>query len=290
MHRSASQSTNSVVPEHLIAALHQNPLLRSLIATAAGFAQRITEPLGYAGSVPGHASFIYCVRGSGWCDISGRLRAVHPGDLLLLPPATTSTCRASASDPWTIHWARATGTLLPDYLDALDSGNHLGVLHVGDDPELIRLFNEILRSLQRGNSLADLLRASHALAHLLTVLIAKHQGSSVADRSTTQKIGEAIIYMSEHLDEPVTISTLARLASLSPTYFTGLFKKQTGCAPRDYLHLLRIHRACQLLQNTGLTIKQIASCVGYQDQFHFSRQFKAFQGVSPSQYRGSLQA
>ncbi len=270
-----------------MAALGQNPLLRGLMAAAAGFAQRITEPQACAGPVPGRASFIYCVRGSGWCEISGRLRTVRQGDLLLLPPATTSACRGRASDPWTIHWARATGTLLPDYLDALDCGSHVAVLHAGDGPELVRLFNEILRSLQRGNSLADLLRASHALAHLLAVLIEKHQESFVPDRSTTQKIGEAIIYMSEHLDEPVSITALARLASLSPTYFTGLFKKQTGCAPRDYLHLLRIHRACQLLNSSGLTIKQIASRVGYQDPFHFSRQFKAFQGVSPSQYRGS---
>ena len=50
--------------------------------------------------------------------------------------------------------------------------------------------------------------------------------------------------MSEHLDQP-RVSALAALANLSPAHFTVLFKEQTGCCPRDYLHLLRIHRACQ---------------------------------------------
>jgi AraC-like DNA-binding protein len=48
------------------------------------------------------------------------------------------------------------------------------------------------------------------------------------------------------------------------------FKEQTGCSPRDYLHLLRIHRACQLLRNSPPHVKEIAARLGYQDQFHFS--------------------
>ena len=91
--------------------------------------------------------------------------------------------------------------------------------------------------------------------------------------------------MSEHLDQPMRVSALAALANLSPAHFSALFKEQTGCSPRDYLHLLRIHRACQLLRTTTLNVKEIATRLGYQDQFHFSRQFKAFQGVSPSEYR-----
>ena len=66
---------------------------------------------------------------------------------------------------------------------------------------------------------------------------------------------------------------LAVLANLSPAHFTALFKEQTGCSPRDYLHLLRIHRACQLLRSTTLNVKEIATRLGYQDQFHFSPQY-----------------
>jgi AraC-like DNA-binding protein len=122
---------------------------------------------------------------------------------------------------------------------------------------------------------------------MLAILIEQRSSSSEPDLSTSRKVADAIIFMSEHLHEPVKVSALARLANLSSTYYSGLFKEQTGCAPRDYLHLLRIHRACQLLRETELSIKQIAARVGYQDPFHFSRQFKTFHGVSPTEFRAA---
>ena len=287
MQNLASPSQTVSIPVQAIAGLGQHPLLRGLLAVAAGFEKGASGPLRPAYIGVTQAVFIYCARGSGWCEGSGRLHAVRRGDLLIIPPGATNVCRARASDPWTIHWSSATGALLPDYLGILNCGDWPIVVHVGDDSELVRLFHEILLSLQHGTALLELLRASHALGHLLVVLIEKYHESAVLDTDTTEKVGEAIVYMSEHLDEPMGISALARLANLSPRYFSGLFKQQTGCAPREYLHLLRIHQACQLLNSTGFSIKQIAFKVGYQDPLHFSRQFKAFQGISPTQYRGS---
>jgi len=159
---------------------------------------------------------------------------------------------------------------------------------IGEDLQLARLFNEVLQTLENGFSFLDLLQASHALAHLLAVMI-RHRHEQTRDASDSlQKVAQGIIYMSEHLDQPMRVSALAALANLSPAHFSVLFKEQTGCSPRDYLHLLRIHRACRLLRSSTLNVKEIAARLGYQDQFHFSRQFKAFQGASPSEYRQSL--
>ena len=117
--------------------------------------------------------------------------------------------------------------------------------------------------------------------------IAPRKARTVVNLVRGQKVAEAIIYMSEHLDQPMRVSALAALANLSATHFSVLFKEQTGCSPRDYLHLLRIHSACQLLRTSNLNVKEIAARLGYQDQFHFSRKFKAFSGVPPSLYRAT---
>jgi transcriptional regulator GlxA family with amidase domain len=132
------------------------------------------------------------------------------------------------------------------------------------------------------------MQASHALAYLLACLIQKRQAAVPESTDTVQRAAQAIIYMSEHLDQPLRVAALARLAGLSAAHFGELFKQHTGCSPRDYLHLLRIHQACRLLRDSPLSIKEIAARVGYPDPFHFSRQFKAFQGLSPSEYRENI--
>ena len=281
-----SRCQESALPAPVIAAARDGQaLLRGLLAVAAGFSSRQSGPLRQPPNTADQAWIIYCVQGGGCCSVGNRLEAVRKGDLLVLPPETAFACSAHASTPWTIHWVRAMGGLLHEYLRELTAERGMGVVRIGEDPQLIRLFNDILQSLQRGADFASVLRASHGLAYLLACLIQKRRQTPAQAQDTVQKVAEAIIYMSERAADPLRVTALARLAGLSPAYFSELFKAQTGCSPRAYLHLLRIHRACQLLQTTSLSVKEIASRVGYRDPFHFSRQFKAFEGLSPSQYR-----
>ena len=275
-----------LLPEAVIkAALRDKPLLRGLLAAGAGYFPRAAGHLRRRPRGIGQALFVYCVKGGGWCELAGQLHTVRAGDLLVLPPDVPHTCGAHVSNPWTIHWVQATGDNLREYLNELGVSAQAPLVCMGEDLQLARLFNEVVRTLEQGVSSLNLLHASHALAHLLAVMI-RHRHEHTRDASdSVQKVAEGIIYMSEHLDQPMRVTALAALANLSPAHFSVVFKEQTGCSPRDYLHLLRIHRACQLLRSSTLNVKEIATRLGYQDQFHFSRQFKAFQGVSPSEYR-----
>jgi AraC family transcriptional regulator of arabinose operon len=180
---------------------------------------------------------------------------------------------------------QATGGNLLDYLNELGVSVQAPLVWMGDDLQIARLFNEVSQNLEQGSSFLNLLQASHALAHLLVMMIRHRHEHSRDTSDSVQKVAAGIIYTSEHLDQPMRVSALAALANLSAAHFSVLFKEQTGCSPRDYLHLLRIHRACQLLRSSNLNVKEIATRLGYQDQFHFSRQFKAFQVVPPSEYR-----
>ena len=64
-----------------------------------------------------------------------------------------------------------------------------------------------------------------------------------------------------------------------------LFKETVGMSPRAYITMLRMRHACDLLNNTNLTVKQIGALVGYEDSHFFCKTFKSKIGVSPSLYR-----
>ena len=100
-----------------------------------------------------------------------------------------------------------------------------------------------------------------------------------------QKIGQSIAYMIRHLDVPLRAATLAAEVNLSPSHFFFLFKHYVGSTPIDYFIRLRLRRACQLLENTEMSVKAIAYTLGYEDPFYFSRVFKRINQIAPSRYR-----
>ncbi|MDF2921715.1 MAG: AraC family transcriptional regulator [Paenibacillaceae bacterium] len=68
-------------------------------------------------------------------------------------------------------------------------------------------------------------------------------------------------------------------------YLCQVFKKYAGSSINQYIHQLRIQRAKHLLHHTSLSVKEIASQIGYDDPFYFSRMFKRLEQVSPQQFR-----
>jgi transcriptional regulator GlxA family with amidase domain len=100
-----------------------------------------------------------------------------------------------------------------------------------------------------------------------------------------ERIGRSIAYMVEHLDKPLQVSTLAAQASVSPSHYFALFKRQTGTAPIDFFIRLRMNHAKQLLDSTASSVKEIAATMGYDDPFYFSRVFKSVHQVAPAEYR-----
>lgn len=110
----------------------------------------------------------------------------------------------------------------------------------------------------------------------------EHYGSEAAVR-----IEQSVAYMTQHLDRPLQVATLAARASVSPSHFFALFKRRIGLAPMDYFTRLRMERACRLLETTSLSVKEVAAELGYEDPFYFSRVFKSVNQLAPSDYRAA---
>jgi AraC-like DNA-binding protein len=100
-----------------------------------------------------------------------------------------------------------------------------------------------------------------------------------------RKIRQSILYMLEHLNQPLHVATLAAAVNVSPSHYSALFKRWTGCPPIDFFIHLRMQYACRLFDSTSLNVKEVAAELGYDDPFYFSRTFKAINRIAPSEYR-----
>lgn len=69
-----------------------------------------------------------------------------------------------------------------------------------------------------------------------------------------------------------------------------MFKKRTGYSPLTYFNLMKIRKACELLDTTSMKLNQISFKIGFDDQFYFSRLFTKIMGMSPKAYRAQQKA
>lgn len=102
------------------------------------------------------------------------------------------------------------------------------------------------------------------------------------------QVKEALRYLDEHLHEPVSLREIADHLHLNASYFSVLFKEQTGLTFSEYLTRRRVQRAKELLTGTALSITEIAEKVGYQTSKYFVKVFRDLENMSPGQYRHSV--
>jgi len=274
-----------VLPKWVVANALQRPLLRDLLPTDIGFFPKAAGHLRERIVGADQAIFIYCTHGAGWCELSGRKHWVKSGELLIIPPGASHTYGADEKRPWSIFWVHATGASLKLLLEEFGASVERPLHFLGQDPQLAALFDEVIDILEHGYTLPHLLYASRSLAHLLGLMVWHRQQKWQPDPEPRQNMAQSIAYMKRHLNKPLKVSNLAAMANLSSSHYSALFKRHTGYAPIDYFMRLRLHQACQLLDNTDLNVKEIAAALGYDDPFYFSRIFKALNDISPSEYR-----
>ncbi len=98
-------------------------------------------------------------------------------------------------------------------------------------------------------------------------------------------VERAIRHMKEHLEAPLDLDGIARIAAVSKFHFVRMFDEITGTTPHHFLASLRIQRAKELLLKSGLSITDICPAVGYTSLGSFSKTFSELVGVSPQEFR-----
>jgi len=92
-------------------------------------------------------------------------------------------------------------------------------------------------------------------------------------------------YIINNIEEELNLEGIANSFNLSPYYFSRSFKECMGCNLTDYINMIRIRKAKELLKKNDMSIKEVGYSVGYSDPNYFSKVFKKYEGYSPKEYK-----
>lgn len=225
----------------------------------------------------------FVVRGKGTLHINEHIFHVSAGDCFLIPAGKVSYYEASKIDPWCYAWANFLGINSQMYLyQLMSTSKDKYILHNLDTVKYKELIFKIMS--MQGNSTSKYLLSNSIFLQILAMLFdeVKFSDNNLKKLSI---IDEIKFYLDVNYTEKVKLKDLARKFGIHPNYLTRMFHVRYGISPKQYLTSLRLYRACKLLTTTDLSIAIIASSLGFDDQFIFSKVFKKEYDMSPSVYR-----
>lgn len=107
----------------------------------------------------------------------------------------------------------------------------------------------------------------------------------VVEGKSNIMVSDALTYIKEHYMEPIRIEKLAGHCHISETHFRRLFSSCINMGPLEYINLVRIQNACEMLRKTDALVSDIAFRCGFSTLSTFNRNFKQVTGCSPYEWR-----
>lgn len=134
---------------------------------------------------------------------------------------------------------------------------------------------------------ADRCRTKEELFRFLSLTVGNSLDRVIEDKkqADTKPIRLAKQYIQKNYSRPISLEEVSGIAGFNSSYFSTLFKKESGSSFVDYLSEIRMNRAKELLRETNLSIAVICGQVGYSDLKYFTKNFKKCTGIKPNEYR-----
>ncbi|WP_304222486.1 AraC family transcriptional regulator [Gracilinema caldarium] len=132
-----------------------------------------------------------------------------------------------------------------------------------------------------------------ALAHFLLALQIRTESipPSVSSPWQEESGGSSLVHearervLAAYSDRALSVQLLAEWLRCSADYLSHIYKTQTGESLTAFINRVRLERAAELLNETGLSVKEISWACGFSEESYFIKKFSTYFGLTPSQYR-----
>ena len=226
-----------------------------------------------------YACVYFVLSGEGFCDN----RSLTVGDGFIVNENGYIEHVQSSDTPWTYAWFSLGGEDTEGLLKGAsgDDASQIFSLSSTDTLNIIRALCPAGEYVSLGEDF------DHAAARLVISLPTSKERAVFSPRSGKAHVDAAIKYINDNYGSDIKVEQIAAELGIDRKYLRNLFAEHMGMSTMDYLMKTRMNRAMELLTSSDASVSIIANSVGYKDVLCFSKAFKNYTGVSPTEYRGA---
>ena len=209
---------------------------------------------------------------------------VTKGNMILFRPGEPQVYYYYAVDKTEVYWVHFTGWKVEEYLERYELPHDENVFYTGVSPDYPWIYNQMIRELQ-------LQRVNHEdmislyMHHIFITINRYIKERRETKNDTINDIERAAHYFKDNYNKQISIEQYAAEHLMSVNWFIHSFKSVMKMSPMQYIISLRIAMAKGYLENSIKNIAEISNEVGYENALYFSRLFRKYTGMTPTEYR-----
>lgn len=274
-------------PKAIIKVIKNNPITKKFYISNLGYYPKAHNHYRLRKKGAKEFIFIYCTKGKGEIILDSVRTEINPNQLFIIPKKVRHEYKADKRDPWSIYWFHFDGTMAPILYERYRNTNYNNYIDVTFSTEKINLFEKIFDLFDR-NYLENQIEYANLLSLNFISSFIYHDHDSKGNPTDGDVLTDQIkSFLLKSLDQNFTLDEIANKFNYSKSYLHTKFKKETGYPIMVFFNLKKIQKACEYINYTDMSVKEISFKVGFEDPLYFSRIFKNFMGKSPRLYRQS---
>ncbi len=233
----------------------------------------------------------FVIKGNGFFKADDATYEVKENDYFIIFPNQIVRYWSEEKPAWSFCWIAVNGDKAADYLKDSGISRNTPV-----KPIAKRACHEIKKQVDQMLQLFSLKPHSYRtgllanLYSIISIIEQEYKDSMIPSpkKAINDYVNKGLLFIEYNYNRGISVKEVAEYVNLDRSYFSKIFKRQTGISPQEYILNHRVTQAIQLLKTTSLSLEEISKCVGIDEEYYFWRVFKKSTGYSPSEYRKTI--
>ncbi len=225
----------------------------------------------------------YTIKGQGIFKWNSDYHQLTSGCLSSFCPDTPHQYFANPEDPMEHIFITFIGTEARRLLNLTPLGSK-GFMQVPDPDQMLWYMQTIF---EKGSAKQPYCQdiCCHFLRIALLELAGKTTETPESNSVAIQTYQRCRAYIDKNFSQTNSISQVAKACHIDVRYMARLFRQMASTTPYQYLMRLKLNKAASMLLHSSMTVNEIGRAIGFEDQYHFSRNFKKMHSLSPRNFR-----